>query len=213
MILPPRLEPGATIGIAALSGPVDPARLDAGIARLRALGYRVVEAPNVRRIEGLFAGSDADRANGYRALLADPEVRAIFFARGGYGATRILPLLSEREIASHPKIHLGASDLTALFALMSLADVPAFYGPMVAVELAEEDGLDWRGVLSGAPVAEHVFDERDVLVPGRARGPASRRMPLAPRLALRNARGPSARKAACSSGRTSAKRRTGSTEC
>jgi muramoyltetrapeptide carboxypeptidase len=170
VLLPPRLKPGATIGVAAISGPVDPARLDAGIARLRGRGYRVVEAANLRLVEGLFAGSDAERAQAYRTLLRDPGVDAIFFARGGYGAARILDRLDSKEIAANPKIHLGGSDLTALFALLGREGLTAFYGPMVAVEIAEEESLDWEDVLSGRAPAEHRFAEGDVLAGGSGKG-------------------------------------------
>lgn len=171
MIRPPRLRPGGTIGVAAISGPADPARLDAGIARLRARGYRIVEAANLRRVDGLFAGSDAERAEGYLALVRDPGVDAIFFARGGYGAARILDRLDGSEIAAHPKIHLGGSDLTALFALFAGLGLAAFYGPMVAVEIAEEEGLDWEGVLSGQLPSEHRFEAEEVVAAGSGQGP------------------------------------------
>lgn len=171
LIRPPRLKPGATIGVAAISGPVDPARLEAGIGRLRGRGYRVVEAANLRRVEGLFAGSDAERAEGYLALVRDPGVDAIFFARGGYGASRILDRLDGGEIGTCPKIHLGGSDLTALFALLAGRGLSAFYGPMVALEIAREEGLDWEDVLSGGLPAEHRFGPRDVLASGSGEGP------------------------------------------
>ena len=169
-LIPPALRPGATIGVAALSGPPDLSRLDAGIARLRRRGYAVVEAANVRRREGLFAGNDAERAQGYVALLKDPRVAAIFFARGGYGAGRILDRIDAGDLAANRKPHLGGSDVTALFALCARIPLVAFYGPMVAVELATEEGLDWEDVLSGAPPAEHLFAPEDVLAPGRGEG-------------------------------------------
>ncbi len=172
IIRPPRLRPGGTIGVAAISGPVDPARVDSGIARLRARGYRVVEAPNVRRAaDGLFAGTDAERAEGYRGLLRNPDVDAIFFARGGSGAARVLGALDGEEIIAHPKVHLGGSDLTALFALLASRGLVAFYGPMVAVEISEQDGLDWEAVVSGRSPAPHDFDERDILREGTGEGP------------------------------------------
>jgi muramoyltetrapeptide carboxypeptidase len=171
LLRPPRLKPGGTIGVAAISGPVDPARLDAGLARLREVGYRVVEAANLRRADGIFAGSDAERAEGYRALLADPSVDAIFFARGGYGAARILDRLDGTEIARHPKIHLGGSDLTTLFAFLAGRGLVGFYGPMVAVEIGEEENLDWEPVLAGERPAEHRFGAGDVLAGGSGEGP------------------------------------------
>lgn len=172
MIKPPRLYPGATIGVAAVSGPVDPTRLEAGLANLREKGYRVVEASNLRRRDGFLAGTDAERAAGYRELLADPAVDAIFFARGGYGAARILEHVDPEEIRSHPKIHLGGSDLTALFAFASSrASLVTFYGPMVAVQMAEATPLDWEPVLSGETVPPVELPASDQLAPGVGEGP------------------------------------------
>jgi len=169
---PPALRPGATIGIAAVSSPPDPERLDAGIDYLRSTGYRIREASNLRLREGFLAGGDAARAAGYRELLRDPEVSAIFFARGGHGASRILDLLDAEEMVRHPKIHLGGSDLTALFALLwRAAGLVTFYGPMVAVEMAAAPELDWEEVLSGGTPAPHRFPAEGVLARGAAEGP------------------------------------------
>src|ERR1700693_1132530 len=115
-VLPVRLKPGARIGVAAVSGPVDPGRLDSGLRHLEALGYRPTLADNIAETRGFLAGSDESRAAGYRRLVVGPAIEAIFFARGGYGSSRILALLEPAEIAANPKIHMGGSDLTALLA-------------------------------------------------------------------------------------------------
>jgi len=172
VLRPPRLRPGATIGVAAVSGPVEEERLEAGLRSLRSKGYRVVESTNLRRRDGFLAGSDSERAAGYRELLRDPNVDAIFFARGGYGSGRILPFLDPGELRSYLKIHLGGSDLTALFAFAwRHASLVTYYGPMVAVEMPENDSLDWEAVLSGQPPAPHAFAPGDILSSGVANGP------------------------------------------
>ncbi len=135
------------------------------------MGYRVREASNLRSVTGLFAGTDRERAAGYREFLADADVDAILFARGGYGAARVLEHVDPAEIASSRKPHLGGSDLTALFAVLARIPLVAFYGPMVAVEIASEEGLDWPEVLGGAVPAEHRFEPGDVIAAGRAEGP------------------------------------------
>ncbi len=159
------------MGVAAISAPPSPARLEIGLGRLRSLGFGIREAPNLRAVHGLFAGSDAERAAGYRELLTAPEVRAILFARGGYGAARVLSHLDASEIAANPKPHLGGSDLTALFALFARIPAAAFYGPMVAVEMTEPEELDWIRVLSGEVPAAHEFAPENVISPGRGAGP------------------------------------------
>jgi muramoyltetrapeptide carboxypeptidase len=142
LIRPRRLVPGGTVGVAALSGPPDPDALAAGVRALEGFGYSVRLAPNVLTSEPLLglAGTAQERAAGYRALLVDPEVKAILFARGGYGVAPALAHLDPAEAARHPKIHCGFSDLTVLSSWLLAAGVPSFHGPMVAADLAR--GLD-----------------------------------------------------------------------
>jgi len=175
---PPRLRPGDTIGIAALAGPVDADRLEVGCQRLRALGYRLRLARNLLVRCGTLglAGSDVERHEAYRELLRNPEVRAILFARGGYGVTRVLPLLDPEEVGANLKIHCGFSDLTALSAfLLARCGIPSFHGPMVAADLAAEPhqrtDAFFPSMLEGRGPAELALDEADVLVPGDASGP------------------------------------------
>ncbi len=175
-VKPPKLLPGATIGIAAVSGRVDPVRLDRGIAYLNSRGYAVREAANLRAVRGDFAGSDEERFNGYRTLLLDPRVDAIFFARGGWGVSRILDRLDPGEIVANPKIHLGGSDLTSLFAYFDRhCGLVSFHGPMVAVDFAgeaidPETASSWEEVLSGRGTEKFEIGEGTVLAPGRGRG-------------------------------------------
>ncbi len=142
LIRPRRLSPGDTVGVAALSGLPDPDALAAGVRALEGFGYRVRLAPNVLASEPLLglAGSAAERAAGYRSLLVDPEVKAVVFARGGYGVAPALRHLDPAEAARNPKIHCGFSDLTLLSSWLLKAGVPSFHGPMVAADLAR--GLD-----------------------------------------------------------------------
>ena len=168
-----RLRPGDAVGVAALSGPVDPEELARGCAALEGMGYRVRLASNVGLRTGTLSlsGSDAERLAGYRELLVDPEVAAIVFARGGYGATPLLPHLDPAELAAHPKIHCGYSDLTALAArLLSRCGLPSFHGPMVAADLAR--GLDplsaayFPAMLEGRGPSALTLPDADDLVPG-----------------------------------------------
>ncbi len=174
---PARLRPGATIGVAALSGAVEPAKLDRGIAYLRRRGYRVLEASNLRSVDRSFAGSDEERALGYRELLRDPGVEAIFFARGGWGAARVLSRLDPGEVRAHPKIHMGGSDLASLFSfLQNSCGQGAFHGPMIAVDFAREPvdpetDSTWEPALRGEVPLEVPLEPRQVAAPGSGAGP------------------------------------------
>ncbi len=175
---PVRLAPGGVVGVAALSSAVREEDLSAGVAALGSYGYRVRLAPNVVSREPLLglAGDDDARLDGYLALLRDPEVEAILFARGGYGATRLLERLPDGLIRETAKLHCGFSDLTALSAfLRGRCGLVSIHGPMVAADLARPpDPLTaawFPALLEGrAPRALEV-PGADVLVPGRAEGP------------------------------------------
>lgn len=137
VVPPPPVRPGDRVGVAALSGKVDPARLDAGLAALAALGYEPVEATNLRSCCGIFAGSDGERLDAFHELAADDSLGAIVFARGGYGVMRLLPGFDWSLLARRPRAYVGYSDLTPfLLQVVERLGVAAFHGPMVAADFA-----------------------------------------------------------------------------
>lgn len=153
--LPPPLCPGDRIGVAALSGRVDPSRLDAGLEALAALGYQPVEAANLRSCCGIFAGSDEERLDAFHELAFDGSLSAIVFARGGYGVQRVLPGVDWELLGRHPRAYVGYSDLTPfLLQVVARLGIAAFHGPMVAVDFARgltaEEQASFEDALGGA---------------------------------------------------------------
>src|SRR5690242_19164177 len=138
MVKPPALKRGDTIGIVAPAAAVDRAYLERGTDVLTSLGYRIKVSRHALDRAGIFAGSDSDRAREVAAFFADPEVRAIFGARAGYGCGRLLPLLDFTALARTPKIFLGFSDATFLLnSLVEKSSMVCFHGPMVAMDFAQ----------------------------------------------------------------------------
>lgn len=128
---PRRLRRGDVVGL------VEPAYftpdafdLEAILATIRAMGLVPRPASNVMSRYGYLAGRDEDRAAHLNAMFADPEVRAIFAVRGGWGSARILPHLDWDVIRANPKLLIGFSDITALhLALAARTDCPSIHGP------------------------------------------------------------------------------------
>ena len=169
----PLLKRGDRIAVVATGFAVRPELLDAGLARLRAMGLEPVLAPHAREVDGYLAGSDAQRAADLDAALRDPGLAGVWFARGGYGTARILGNVDWRPIARRPKTFVGFSDLTAFFAAASRrAGARCLHGPTVA-DLATDGAWDepsLRAALAGR--AQTFRPERgQVLVAGRASGP------------------------------------------
>ena len=166
------LAPGDTVGVVATGFAVRPALLAAGVRRLCAMGFRVLLGDHVRDCYGYLAGDDDARAEDLRAMLLDPEVKAIWFARGGYGTARILEQVPWRRLKRHPKLLVGYSDLTALFsAVVQRTGQLCLHGPVVA-ELGQPDAYhapSLRQLLAGQPTTLRVH-KRQVLAGGTARG-------------------------------------------
>jgi muramoyltetrapeptide carboxypeptidase len=140
---PARLVPGCRVAVVAPAGPVDPALLERGVGVLEGWGLRVdVGAHVLGRHPKLpyLAGSDTDRAADLQHAWCDPDVDAVFCARGGYGCLRLLELLDwEAMAAAGPTVFVGSSDATALHAAIGARlDLITLFSPMVASDLFDE---------------------------------------------------------------------------
>ena len=138
MIKGQALKPGDCVGIAAPGANLsrrERDRLDGAVSLLGEWGFRVKTLSDPRRQRGYFAGEDQDRAQQMMDLFADPEVRAVLCARGGYGAQRIIPLLDPLVIQENPKVFVGSSDITVLLVyLMERCSVVPFHGPNLGTD-------------------------------------------------------------------------------
>ena len=173
-IVPPFLQPGDPIAVVAASGVLDRRRLAAGVARLRSLGHPVRVARGATARHGYLAGTDVRRARALNAAIRDRGARAILFARGGYGMSRILPRLDLAALRRRPRLLMGYSDVTALFmALQGAGPYLCLYGPVVT-ELGEDDSVrraSLMAALRGGPAGFTVgFTRRDVTRTGRGTG-------------------------------------------
>jgi muramoyltetrapeptide carboxypeptidase len=117
----PLLPAGARIAVIAPSGVVSPTRLEKGLAVLRGWGYEPVVGRHVLAVAGHTAGTVAQRREDLIWAATDPDVSAIWFARGGFGAMHLLEDLirlarGPEVVAGRPLI--GFSDATAFLAAL-----------------------------------------------------------------------------------------------
>ena len=141
-------------------GIVAPGRaLDQSIAdRVTAVaggGAELIFHPQCFLSHGHFAGPDEVRADALVAFANDPSLDAIWFARGGYGACRLLDIAFERlGEAARRKTYLGYSDTGFLLARLAREGIGRVaHGPMPADILREGGEAAVRraiGFLTGA---------------------------------------------------------------
>ncbi len=133
IIRPPSLREGDVVGVVAPAGPVDRGQLETGLEVIRTMGFEPLLSRHIYARSRFMAGPDKDRAQDLMDMFRNPEVRAIFCARGGYGANRVLPHLKPDEIRAHAKVVVGSSDITLLLHfLVQECGLVAFHGPMIA---------------------------------------------------------------------------------
>src|SRR5947209_1219495 len=107
-------------------------------------------------------------------MLKNPDIHAIFCARGGYGSGQLIPDIDADLIRHNAKIINGSSDITLLLNWIERAGVVAFHGPMVATAIRQgSEGYDrplLLNLLQGKQAVRFPTDATKVLRGGRAEG-------------------------------------------
>lgn len=195
LILPPGLRPGDTVAVIAPSSPFEHVLAWVGIGWLaqryrvlfdtgsgpplagdsRGCGAPSLSAPSGRGLfarAGYLAGNDARRRDELVHALSHPDVRAIFAARGGYGANRFVHRLDWTVLARHPRWIVGFSDITALHVEAARAGVASLHGAHVTA-LGRGDARARAALVRALedPLGERRFDGLTALRPGAAEGP------------------------------------------
>ncbi|MBI3259895.1 MAG: LD-carboxypeptidase [Ignavibacteriae bacterium] len=137
---PKALKKNATIGVISPASPQrDSSRLDRGVSYLERCGYHVELGRSARNSwGGYLAGTDEERRSDIEEMFANPNIDAIFCARGGYGTSRLLHQLDYDVIRKNPKIVVGFSDTTALqSAIFRKTGLVTFSGAMPSVDMAD----------------------------------------------------------------------------
>ncbi|MDH3628825.1 MAG: LD-carboxypeptidase [Acidobacteriota bacterium] len=167
------LGPGATVGVVAPGFAVKRSEFRSGLKALQKMGFQTRVGESALSRQGYLAGSDEARADDLIAMMGQPDIDAIWFARGGYGAARLLDRLPwSRWRRRRPRPWIGYSDNTALLAVGRQRGVcRAFYGPVVT-ELHDSSSFhagSLREALAGRR-QDFAVEPRNVLCRGRASG-------------------------------------------
>jgi len=139
-MLPPFLNTGDTIGIAATARYLTSEQWKFAKQEIESWGLKILLAENVFQSHAQLAGNEAERTNSFLSLWNNPEVKAIIIARGGYGTVHtidsILPQLD------HRKWVCGYSDVTVLLNAITNQGVAGIHSTMpISFEHATHEAL------------------------------------------------------------------------
>lgn len=132
-IRPNRLQYGDTVGVVALSSPIKMEQIGQKLAIFEELGLRYKLGNTIASFDGYLAGTDEQRVEDLHDMVRDPEVKAIFCVRGGYGIGRIADKINYALLEENPKIIWGFSDVTYLHTTVGeYSELVTFHGPMLS---------------------------------------------------------------------------------
>jgi len=130
MIIPDFLKPGDNVAVVATAKKVNRENTLKGIEILKSWKLNVVLGKNIFNSYHQFAGTDAERIADFQEMINDPEIKAIFAARGGYGSTRIIDQIDFGPLKENPKWICGFSDITAIHLHLNKLGICGIHSPM-----------------------------------------------------------------------------------
>jgi muramoyltetrapeptide carboxypeptidase len=132
MKVPAKLKSGDTVAIISPSGIVNKENILTGIEVLKSWGLKIQTGKHYLNHYGRFAGSDKQRLQDLQQAIDNPNIKAIFCSRGGYGLSRILDDIDFEKLQKKPKWLIGYSDISALHLLLQKKGIASLHSFMPA---------------------------------------------------------------------------------
>ena len=114
MITPNTLQKGDTIAIVSTARKLKKEELRPALKILESWGLKAVLGKTIGAEENQFAGNEELRAEDFQQMLDNPNIKAIWCARGGYGTVKMIDMLDFSAFQKNPKWIIGYSDVTVL---------------------------------------------------------------------------------------------------
>lgn len=130
LIVPPSLRPGDTIAIVPTARSIMRDELHDGIELAKSWGLNVKLSSCVGKKHFQQAGTSRQRAADLQAAFDDPEVKAIWCARGGYGTVHLLKHIDLAAFQRNPKWLVGFSDVTVLHNTLHKLGIASLHAQM-----------------------------------------------------------------------------------
>ena len=171
MITPPYLQKGDTVAILATARKHIVKSMQPTIDLLESWGLNVVIGKSIGLDENQLAGSDEERAADLQEQLNNPNIKAIWCARGGYGTVRVVDLIDFTAFKKSPKWLVGFSDVTVLHNHLNTMGYKSIHGIMpISLAKASPEAIEsLRLSLFGQPL-QYAIDPHPMNRLGKATG-------------------------------------------
>lgn len=152
--IPNFLQKGDTVAIVATARKHVEDQLESAVEFLNELGLKVVLGSSIGLENNQLAGSDFARAKDFQDQLNNPNVKAIWCVRGGYGTVRMIDLIDFSSFQKNPKWIIGFSDVTVLHQHINRMNIATLHAIM-AVNVLKATGeakISLKKALFGEPL-------------------------------------------------------------
>jgi len=153
------LKVGDRIGVVSSARKISPEEIQPAEGILKSWQLEGVIGKTIGAGHFQFAGDDELRKQDLQTMLDDDSIKAILFARGGYGTVRIIDDIDWRKFLKKPKWLCGFSDITVVHShLLSVYNIPSIHSIMgINFPTATPDSVEaLRKVLFGEKLSYEI---------------------------------------------------------
>lgn len=158
MIIPTHLKKGDTVAIVCTARKFFPEDAKPAIDLLESWGLKVKLGSTIGKDSCQLGGTDIERAADLQEQINNPNIKAIWCARGGYGTVRIIDSIDFSSMKKHPKWIMGFSDVTVLHSHLNNLGIATLHSimPFTVPRAPEEVKETLRKALFGEPISYDV---------------------------------------------------------
>ena len=150
------LKKGDAVAVISTARKVIPSELDFAITKIKSWGLNVCFGKNLFKKQHQFAGTIEERAKDLQWALDDNNIKAVFFARGGYGSVHVVDYVDWEVFTAKPKWLIGFSDITVFHShVHQCFNLPTLHAAMPITYPQNTDGAikNIRDILFGENVS------------------------------------------------------------
>ncbi len=154
ILKPKKLLPGDKVGIVA-PATFTPSleEIDKATQAVEALGLVPIFGKTFQDKTGWKTKSIGLRVEELMEMFINPEIKAIFCIRGGYGSIGLIDKLNYDLIAKNPKIFIGFSDITVLLiSIFQKTGLTTLHSPMLLSSFGESFDLLKKYLFTDEPI-------------------------------------------------------------
>ena len=176
LIKPENLKIGDTISIIAPSGVLKDydKYMDKSINLMKSWGLNVVLGSSIYDNYGHFSSADINREKDFQNAIDDNKIKAIWCARGGYGAMRIIDNINFDNLLKNPKWVIGYSDITAIHNEIHNLGVESLHGVMCKsledISVDDDSIKKLKDIIFGDGELSYIIEGNKNNIPGIANG-------------------------------------------